>query len=227
LLLGLARSWLHLDRLRRSLLPVADETLHGVFEEAQRLLGVQRLGVGRLPKIAVSNKIPTPVAAGFFHPVVVLPAGALGAINSDQLRDVLVHEMAHVLRGDHLVVLCQSIAKIVLWPIVFVHMLNRQLSIAREEVCDNYVLAGRDAVSYSETLLRFAELSRRRRPISVWIGIMDWNGKLNDRIAGLMDKRRDTMTRTNRLTAVATMGVFAVATVIVCGTTFVDAQVDA
>jgi predicted ATPase len=38
-----------------------------------------------------------------------------------------------------------------------VHLLNRELTKAREEICDNHVLLHREATSYGETLLRLAQ----------------------------------------------------------------------
>jgi hypothetical protein len=52
----------------------------------------------------------------------------------------------------------QELAGAMYWPIVSVHGLNRELRRACEEVCDNIVLAGRDAISSGETLLHVAKL---------------------------------------------------------------------
>jgi hypothetical protein len=60
------------------------------------------------------------------------------------------------------------------------------------------VLAGRDALSYGETLLHLAELSRDARPLVAAVGIMQWKGELEQRIAGLLDQGRSTRTRNNR-----------------------------
>ena len=101
-------------------------------------------------------------------------------VSGEQMRDVLVHEVAHVRRRDHLIVLLQELARALYWPIVPVHGLIRELGQAREELCDNHVLRGRDALSYGETLLHLAELSWRpgrceRRSASC-TGRVSWNG---------------------------------------------------
>ena len=121
--------------------------------------------VRRLPQVVVSRRAMTPFAVGFRRPIVVLPERLIGAVSGEEMRDVLVHEVAHVRRRDHLIVLLQELARALYWPIVTVHGLIRELGQAREELCDNHVLRGRDALSYGETLLHLAELSWEARPL--------------------------------------------------------------
>jgi len=193
LLLGLSRSCLELRRLRRSSSPLRDDSLRLMLDDVCRALEVRRP-----PLVVVSRRATMPFAAGFQKPTVVLPERLMGAVNGEQMRDVLVHEVAHVLRGDHLIVFLQELARALYWPIVPLHALIRELGRAREELCDNHVLHGRDALSYGETLLHLAELSMKARPPRVSVGILHWKGELERRIAGLLDQRRNTMTRSNR-----------------------------
>jgi thiol-disulfide isomerase/thioredoxin/uncharacterized GH25 family protein len=138
------------------------------------------------------------MAFGLRWPIVVLPDRLIGAVNGKEMRDVLLHEMAHLSRRDPLIVVLEELTRALYWPIVPVHALIRALGRAREELCDNHVLQGRDALSYGETLLHLAELSQKARPLLAAVGIVCWRGELEQRIAGLLDQRRSTMTRTNR-----------------------------
>ena len=114
-------------------------------------------------------------------------------------------------RRDHLIVLLQELARALYWPIVTVHGLIRELGQAREELCDNHVLRGRDALSYGETLLHLAELSWEARPLRTTVGILHWKGALERRIAGLLDQRRSTMTGNSRWLACLVALVFSAA----------------
>jgi thiol-disulfide isomerase/thioredoxin len=187
--------WL-VHRLQRSARPVADAMIYQLRDEICREAGIKRL-----PRLFTSPRAATPVAVGFLRPIVILPQQLIGAIGAEELRDVLLHEAAHVNRRDTLCVLAQELARAIYWPIVPVHALIRGLGRAREELCDNYVLQHRDALSYGETLLHLAELSLRSRPLGAAVGILHWRGELELRIAGLLQEGRSTMTRTNRTLA--------------------------
>jgi hypothetical protein len=196
-----------------------DDRLPDLLDEVRRLLDVSRL-----PNVGVSTRVSTPVVAGWFRPVIILPEISLPRITRDQLRDVLVHELAHVIRRDQLVMPLQLLAKALFWPVVVVHLLNRQLICAREDVCDNFVLATRDPLSYGETLLRLAELGRGAFPPVGTTGILHWRGTLEDRIGSLLSAGRDTGTRTGRFIALFVFGSFAGASSLLCGTRIVAEQ---
>ena len=71
---------------------------------------VARLGVEKLPPIRTSPLAPGPAAVGVLHPIVLLPEGMTDALDDRPLRDVLIHECAHLLRRDPLVGLLQRLA---------------------------------------------------------------------------------------------------------------------
>jgi HEAT repeat protein len=151
----------------------------------------QRLPAGALPTIAWSNAIASPAAVGLFKPLVLLPASLRDMLSAQQLRDVLVHECAHVARRDRFVGLLQRLTALLFWPHPLVHVLNRRLAQAREELCDNFVLRGGRAADYAETLLTLSiELTEERWPL-LSHGILQPRWKLEDRVRGLLDKRRN------------------------------------
>jgi len=193
LLLRFAWSCRLVGRLRRSSVPLRDAAVLRLRDEAGRALGVRRL-----PQVLVVRDAPGPLAIGCRRPIILLPERLIGAVSDDELRDVLLHETAHLHRGDPLTVLLQELARALYWPIVPVHALIRVLRRAREELCDNHVLQGRDALSYGETLLHLAELSREAAPLVAGLGMLQWRGELERRIASLLDQRRSTVTRNNR-----------------------------
>ena len=150
----------------------------------------------------------------------ILPDRLLGAVGNEELQDILVHELAHIQRGDQWIVLLQGLAAALYWPIVSVHGLNRELQRAREEVCDNVVLAGRNGISYGETLLHVAEsLVNFRSPYAA-VRILGDRGELERRIAGLIDPRRNTSTTIGRKAACFVMFLFTAWGAIAASTRF-------
>jgi hypothetical protein len=179
-----------------------------------------QLGTRQVPLLLVSSRTVAPLAVGFGRPAVILPGRLLGAVSDNELRDVLMHEVTHLRRGDQWVVLLQALAGALYWPIVSVHALNRELQRAREELCDNIVLAGRDAISYGRTLLHVAELLAEPRPMGAAVGILGGPGELERRIAGLLNPRRNTMTATGRKTSYFVMSLFLAAGALLSATRF-------
>jgi len=175
-------------------------------------------------QVATSNLVATPVACGWFRPVIILPSSSASRVSGDELHDVLVHEAAHILRRDHLVLPLQLVAGALFWPIWTVHLLNRRLDCAREEVCDNYVLALRDGILYGETLLHLAELAGRARLQFASVGILHWKGQLEARIEGLISEQRNTSTIANRWTAIAVLCLCLLTSLPICGTKLVAMQ---
>ena len=167
-----------------------------------------RLGIRRIPLLLASSRSIAPLAVGLGRPAVVLPERLLGAVGNDELQDVLVHELAHIRRGDQWIVLLQGLAAALYWPIVSVYGLNRELQRAREEVCDNVVLAGRNGISYGETLLHIAESLVNIRAPNAAVRILGDRGELERRIAGLIDPARNTSTTIGRKAACVVMCLF-------------------
>jgi beta-lactamase regulating signal transducer with metallopeptidase domain len=202
-------------QLRRSSRPLEDARLWTLLQEI-----AARLGMRRAPLLLVSSRTVAPLAVGFGQGAVILPERLLGAVSDNELRDVLVHEVAHLRRGDQWIVLLQELAGALYWPIVSVHALNRELQRAREELCDNVVLAGRDAIRYGETLLHIAELLVKARPMRAAIGIIGGQGELERRIKGLIDPRRSTRTTIGRKASCLVVLLFVAAGALLSATRF-------
>ena len=210
MLAGLAVSVGRVVRLRRSSRPVRDEGHRSLMTTIGR-----RFGLRRIPELRMSSRLATPIAVGFGRPMVILPDRLLGSVREDALRDILVHEVAHIHRRDHWIVLLQGIAGALYWPIPTVHALNRAIGRAREAICDAHVLEGRDPVGYGETLLFVAEMARGAGPSGVMLGMVRRRGELERRIAGLLDPDRSGRSKLGRLAATLIVLAFVAACTVV------------
>lgn len=198
--------------LRRSLRPVKVDGLEDVIGAAR-----EALGTPRLPRLMRSPIVSSPISLGILKPVVVVPERLLETVLPGELRDVLVHEYAHVAHRDHLVGLLQRVAAMLFWLHPLVHVLNRELARAREEMCDNYVLRQGHPTRYARTLLALAQRPTFFRRVPHGAGLLHARWRLADRITGLLDARRRLTTRMSGWLLSAATLVFFTAGVLVAG----------
>jgi beta-lactamase regulating signal transducer with metallopeptidase domain len=186
----LLHGWLRVRRFWRRLRP-----LDGKRWSVELAQVAQMLSVERLPVICVSPDVRSPLMAGLFFPRVILPESLPERSTSHQLREILLHECAHVLRRDSWVRLLQRLAGVLFWVHPLVHLLNRRLDHAREEVCDNHVLVHADAAEYAETLLTVSQICYPTPRLEGYLTMIPYRHNLERRVAGLLETRRDTATR--------------------------------
>lgn len=123
--------WLRLWRQVRSLPPVADTPVVGLFG---------RLHPERRVRLVPSTSLSEPGVFGIFRPVLVLPAGILEKLTEPQLEAVLLHELAHVRRRDNLIAVLHMLVEAIFWFHPLVWWLGARQLEERERACDESVL---------------------------------------------------------------------------------------
>jgi beta-lactamase regulating signal transducer with metallopeptidase domain/predicted nucleic acid-binding Zn-ribbon protein len=148
---ALALSLLRVRRLARAAAEIADPA----WRQAADALGV-RLGLSRSARLLTSADVTTPMAAGLVQPTIFLPASASGW--SAECRDiVLAHEIAHLAVRDPLRHVTARLAVSCYWFHPLAWMAARQGMLAREQACDEAVLAlGTRPSTYARILLDLA-----------------------------------------------------------------------
>lgn len=209
-LLGVVRSFVNMRAILRLVQPLEVGGGSDLLADAAR-----QLGVSTFPQIGTTGKITGPAVAGLIRPWVLIPSRYLETLSTDELRHVLLHEGAHALRLDPLIVLLQRCAASFFWWHPLVHLVNRRLSQAREDVCDNFVLRHVEPADYGATLLRLATLSPAMVVSAGAVGMLDGRTKLEDRIRELLDGSRNVTTHVRFATAATLFGVFALITAVV------------
>jgi beta-lactamase regulating signal transducer with metallopeptidase domain len=99
-----------------------------------------RLGLRYPVQLLLSRAVSTPMAGGVFRPVIFLPIAAL-AWDEEQRDVVLAHEIAHLARWDPLRHVIARLAVAWYWFLPLSWMAARQATAAREQACDETVLA--------------------------------------------------------------------------------------
>jgi len=163
----------------------------GLEELFQRLQ--LQVAVKRNVKLKISSMHRSPVLLGFFHPVVLLPAGKQGEMAETEA--ILRHELAHVRRRDDWVNLAQHLIQALLFFHPAVWWISRQLSIQREIACDDYVLQqGGRPRAYALLLADLASRIKTGRPLLA-LGVTTSKSQLQERIDMILNPHRDTSPR--------------------------------
>ncbi|HYF34789.1 MAG TPA: M56 family metallopeptidase [Prosthecobacter sp.] len=114
----------------------------GLLRWRARLRGPTRDEMLRLPagvdasRLRVFDHAGTPCVAGWWRPVIAVPAAAFQTLTHRQWQWVLRHEEEHIRGGDMGISWLFGLIKAVAWWNPFVHGLIECWARAREEVCD-------------------------------------------------------------------------------------------
>ena len=103
--------------------------------------------------VRLSNRITVPMVWGFLRPVILLPADA-DQWQTERLRAVLLHELAHIKRWDWVMLIVAQIICTVYWFNPIVWFAAHWVRIEAEQACDDQVLnAGYQSTDYAQLLL--------------------------------------------------------------------------
>ncbi len=202
---------MRLASLRRSSVPVAFEELPPAL--ASVLRNRHRT---RNCELRVSSEIKVPTAIGFFRPVILLPAWAIGELSPEELSAVVLHESAHLERRDDWTNFAQKVVRALLFFHPAVLWVDRRLSLEREMACDDAVLAATgNPGAYARCLVSMAEKSFVRRTVALAQAAISRAHETSSRIAQILDGDRPTATHVFKPVLAAVAGVVAVALAVI------------
>ena len=140
------------EKLRRRCKPLENEAVLQFIEEARR-----KLGLARRIQVVVTERLTSPAVMGLLAPVLILPLSLVTTLPPGQLQLILLHELAHIRRGDYLVNLCQLLAESLLFFNPAVWWISRQIRQEREACCDAMAIAqAGERLQYARTLAQVA-----------------------------------------------------------------------
>ncbi|KUY70912.1 M56 family metallopeptidase [Burkholderia sp. RF4-BP95] len=144
----------------------------------------RRLRLSRTVGLRVVRNLSTPVTAGWFKPVILVPASLVTGMPADLLAALLAHELAHVRRHDYLINLLQHAAEVLLFFHPSIWSLSRAIRIERERIADQIAAALIGSPMPLARALHALDNSEIGTPVPVAPGARD--GELLDRIRRLV-----------------------------------------
>jgi beta-lactamase regulating signal transducer with metallopeptidase domain/HEAT repeat protein len=166
----------------------------------------RQMGVRSGISLRLSDAVDTPAVCGLFHPVILLPKSLAGKLDHPQLRAVLLHELAHVRRGDLWVGHIQTALQIFYFYNPCLWLANAAIRRAREEAVDEMVLVAMadEAAVYPETLLSVARFSLQAPRLAFgFAGILESKSTLGARIRLMLQRPWPTSAKLGLRGAVA------------------------
>ena len=191
----LATGLWHLRQLRRSCTPVVAADLDPAVRKTVEVIGASK-SASKPVTVATSECVRVPAAIGFWKRTIVLPAWALRELPPEDLNVILLHEFAHLRRGDDWTNLIQKIVRALFFFHPAVWWIENRLSVEREMACDDAVLAETaNPHGYATCLVSLLEKSLAHRGWSMAQAAVDRAREASLRLAQILDTKRPVATR--------------------------------
>ena len=139
--------------------------------------------------VYLSDCVQVPLAAGFVHPSIILPASLVHRLPAEAVEAIVIHEVAHLRRYDVWTNALARVAEafIVLTPAAWFVM--RRLSMEREIACDDWVVARTGGgETFARALASLASGSACRMPLAA-PSVLGSRHAIVVRIEELLDSR--------------------------------------
>lgn len=150
---GLIQSLRFAAQLRSSE-PITDQQIVD-----QVLRACDTVGVGRRPALKEVDGLTVPAVFGIRRPTICLPGGTIEELSSQDLRLVLLHELAHVKRRDGLVLSLCLFVRALHWFNPMAWLVVSRIRNYMEQAADEIAMASSqpsESVDYGRLLLRYA-----------------------------------------------------------------------
>jgi beta-lactamase regulating signal transducer with metallopeptidase domain len=172
-----------------------------------------RLGIKKSVVLLESARVQVPATIGFFKPVILVPLGMLMQLPADQVQTILLHELAHIRRGDYLTNVLLHITTAVFFFNPGIRWLNALIRREREACCDDMVLAhANDSGVYFDALVAFKVYMSGRPAPSYAMALGRERNRLLGRIRRMLTKENKTLNNMEK-----TILSFSLAAVITAG----------
>jgi beta-lactamase regulating signal transducer with metallopeptidase domain len=128
----------------------ADEAILGVVRDAYR-----QLQLATTPEVWITDEESSPFVCRPMRPLLVLPKSLALSGGASQLRQIVLHELAHLQRADLFWCWIMHITRMVYWFHPVAHWVAFRESLERELACDELAMAhsGATAADYAQTLV--------------------------------------------------------------------------
>jgi len=187
----------------------AEGELLGLLKQCRRQVGIR----GKV-MLRISDNVPSPAVCGLLRPTVLIPASLVEKLSPEGLSATLIHELAHIKRGDLWVNSLQTFLQVVYFYNPFVWFANAIIRKVCEEAVDETVLVtlGGQAEDYSNTLINIGEMVFWKADLGLrLIGVAESKKALQWRIRHMLNR---PIPKSSKLGALGIIVIFTIAAVL-------------
>ncbi len=153
----------------------------------------KQTGIKRHVRWVTGDWVKAPIMYGIFHPVIAIPKLMNEQYSHQQLRFILLHELAHIHRWDSLVSFLQNITRVLFFFHPLVWWVNNMIDQQREYACDDAALRWSKA-SRKECGEGFFGLVMQVNNLPDFapsaLGMIDYKTFIRRRLMRILDKNR-------------------------------------
>jgi len=189
----LLRSHFYTRRLKRDVLILSPVYQQEITEF------IRSTGVKRKVAIYATSNVRMPMVIGLFNPVILIPNDLMDELTEEQLKHVILHELAHIRRWDDWTNLIERIIEAFYFWNPMVLCIGRQMNLEREIACDDWViiLSG-EPKSYALCLTKLIEANMLKPGRIIATGAILHRKHITTRIRMLLDKGCNTTANFSR-----------------------------
>lgn len=150
-----------------------------------------KMDMRRKVDIRISPNASSPSVCGLIQPVILMPDNLSDHLSKNQIDAILMHELAHIKRGDLWVNFIQALLQIAYFYNPLLWLANSAIRRIREQAVDEMVLVAMEdrAEDYPETLLNVSKLVWSKPMLSLrLIGVVESKSALTSRIKHILSR---------------------------------------
>lgn len=169
----------------------------------------QSAGIHRKVRWVTGDWVKSPMAHGYFHPVIAVPKDMQEDFTPNQIRWILLHELAHIRRGDFGVAFFQQILQALFFFNPLVWWVNAIVDRLREYACDDAALVGSQTSpkECGEGFLGVVMQTNNLPTFSLsFLGMIDYEMLVNLRLMRILTKNRVVESRLSIRSSLVLLG---------------------
>lgn len=120
---------------------------------------IKKIGLDKAVTLVESALVRTPQVVGYLKPVILFPLGMINKLPAAEVEAILAHELAHIMRHDHLLNVLQSLVETLFYYHPGVWWISAQIRTERESASDERAIeVTGDALTYAQALVTVQEM---------------------------------------------------------------------